>query len=203
MIKFWSCYITNFDHVYYLIIIITWCLIFTCTCISQDGVLLEAVFFFKYQQLREGTNIRRDGSLGWGGKVCRIDKSRNYTWCKESTASYFCWLLLESLLASAACFLASNSSLLRTYQVGQIYCYKTWRQITPEMFIALQGKSQFKIKVIQIVVCGMLTCHMSSHWFMVILQIDISEIFQVFKVSKRHTVHVKKCHLIISCDFWV
>ena len=36
-------------------------------------------FFFKYQQLREGTNIRRDGSLGWGGKVCRTVKSSNYT----------------------------------------------------------------------------------------------------------------------------
>ena len=42
----------------------------------------------------------------------------------------------------------------------QIYCYKMCRQITPQMFmfIALQGKSQFKIKVIQIslwfVVCS-------------------------------------------------
>ena len=122
------------------------------------GSYWKLFFFLNITSSERGQIFEGIGSLGWGGKVCRIDKSRNYTWCKESTASYFCWLLLESLLASAACFLASNSSLLRTYQVGQIYCYKTWRQITPEMFIALQGKSQFKIKVIQIVVCGMLTC---------------------------------------------
>lgn len=30
--------------------------------ISQDGVLLEAVFFLNIRQLREGANIRRDGS---------------------------------------------------------------------------------------------------------------------------------------------
>ena len=53
--------------------------IYMTTCISQDAVLLKAVFFFKYQQLREGANIRRDGSLGWGGKISRIDKSSNYT----------------------------------------------------------------------------------------------------------------------------
>jgi len=32
----------------------------------------------------------------------------------ETHNSYFCWLLLDSRLASAACFLASNSSRLRT-----------------------------------------------------------------------------------------
>lgn len=34
--------------------------------------------------------------------------------------SYFCWLLFDSLLASAACFLASNSSLFRTLKQRQL-----------------------------------------------------------------------------------
>ena len=83
----------------------------------------------------------------------------------------------------------------------QIYCYKMCRQITPQMFIALQGKSQFKIKVIQMSLWFVVCSHVKNFVvILVILQINISEIFQVFKVSKKYTARVRKCNLIISCD---
>lgn len=35
---------------------------------SGSGLIGNCFFFFKYQQLREGANIRRDASLGQGRK---------------------------------------------------------------------------------------------------------------------------------------